>query len=137
MLFVLSPLTFFHRFISAIFDILWIVATNLLFADIDRLISIHGMVIRVSNLMPELREALFMCSICEHRVKREIIRGKISEPSLCPNCHSTYSYSVQHNLSRFSDVQIAKVQESQGNGLSLLTSKGSLNGKLAPPATPI
>ncbi|XP_055342701.1 DNA replication licensing factor mcm4-A-like [Paramacrobiotus metropolitanus] len=81
--------------------------------DIDRLISISGMVIRTSNIIPELRDVVFMCSICDHRQRGEIIRGKINEPTVCPNCHSTHSYSVQHNLSRYSDVQIIKIQESQ------------------------
>ena len=83
--------------------------------DIDRLVSIHGMVIRTSNLVPELRDVVFMCNVCEHRVHGEIIRGKITEPTVCQNCNSTHSYGVMHNLSRFSDVQLVKLQESQGN----------------------
>ncbi|OQV23887.1 DNA replication licensing factor MCM4 [Hypsibius exemplaris] len=81
--------------------------------DIDRLVSIHGMVIRTSNVVPELRDVMFMCNVCDHRRHEEIHRGKISEPTLCENCHSTHSYGVMHNLSRFSDVQIVKLQESQ------------------------
>lgn len=72
------------------------------------------MVIRTSSLIPELRNVFFQCSICDERMQDEIVRGKINEPTHCPNCNSTHSFTVMHNLSRFSDVQVVKIQESQG-----------------------
>ncbi|GAB6030412.1 DNA replication licensing factor, mcm4 component, variant 2 [Chamberlinius hualienensis] len=80
--------------------------------DIDQLISVSGMVIRVSNIIPEMREAFFRCSICSHSVTVELDRGRIAEPTLCSNCNINHSYSLIHNRSRFTDKQMIKMQES-------------------------
>ena len=45
--------------------------------DIDQLVTINGMVIRTSNLIPEMREAHFRCSICKNTVNVELDRGRI------------------------------------------------------------
>jgi len=80
--------------------------------DIDQLITITGMVIRVSNLMPEMNEALFRCSVCNFECSVEVEKGRIAEPTLCTNCNTNHSFSLVHNRSRFSDKQMVKLQES-------------------------
>ncbi|GFR96745.1 DNA helicase [Elysia marginata] len=80
--------------------------------DIDQLISINGMVIRTSSLIPEMREAFFKCNVCHNCVMVEIDRGRIAEPTLCTNCNTKYSFQMVHNRSQFSDKQMVKVQES-------------------------
>lgn len=80
--------------------------------DIDQLISINGMVIRTSSLIPEMREAFFKCHVCHNCVMVEIDRGRIAEPTLCTNCNTKFSYQMIHNRSQFSDKQMVKVQES-------------------------
>ncbi|XP_076470812.1 DNA replication licensing factor mcm4-like [Babylonia areolata] len=80
--------------------------------DIDKLITIGGMVIRTSSLIPEMREAFFKCYVCGNTTSVEIDRGRIAEPTLCTNCNTNHSYALVHNRSHFSDKQMVKLQES-------------------------
>ena len=79
--------------------------------DIDQLITINGMVTRASDLIPEMCEALFRCSVCRYTATAELERGRIHEPTLCPNCQTNHSFGLVHNRSRFSDKQMVKLQE--------------------------
>ncbi|KFM57235.1 DNA replication licensing factor mcm4-A, partial [Stegodyphus mimosarum] len=80
--------------------------------DIDQLVTISGMVIRTSNLIPEMREAFFTCSLCHETTAVELDRGRIAEPTVCTNCNTGYSFSLSHNRSQFTDKQMIKLQES-------------------------
>merc|ERR1719154_128145 len=80
--------------------------------DIDQLITITGMVIRSSNLIPEMAEAFFQCSNCRYTVEVEIERGRIAEPTLCTQCNMNHSFTLVHNRSKFTDKQMIKLQES-------------------------
>lgn len=80
--------------------------------DIDQLITISGMVIRTSNIIPEMREAFFRCNICSNTSSVEVDRGRILEPTLCAMCNTGYSFAIIHNRSQFSDRQMVKLQES-------------------------
>ncbi|XP_065064250.1 DNA replication licensing factor mcm4-A-like [Rhopilema esculentum] len=80
--------------------------------DIDQLITISGMVIRTSNLIPEMRAAFFRCYVCHATATVEIDRGRISEPSVCRNCNTNHSMDLIHNRCQFSDKQMVKLQES-------------------------
>lgn len=80
--------------------------------DIDQLITISGMVIRTSSLIPELREGFFRCATCQYEVVVEIERGRIQEPSTCTNCSDIHSMTLIHNRSVFTDKQLIKLQES-------------------------
>ncbi|KAJ8935380.1 hypothetical protein NQ314_012791 [Rhamnusium bicolor] len=80
--------------------------------DIDQLITISGMVIRTSNIMPEMREAFFKCIVCQFSTTVEIDRGRITEPTLCSSCNTNHCFTLVHNRSQFSDKQMIKLQES-------------------------
>ncbi|CAH1110040.1 unnamed protein product [Psylliodes chrysocephalus] len=80
--------------------------------DIDQLITISGMVIRTSNIMPEMREAFFKCIVCQFFVNVEIDRGRITEPTLCSSCNTNHTFTLIHNRSQFTDKQMIKLQES-------------------------
>ncbi|XP_012289041.1 DNA replication licensing factor MCM4 [Orussus abietinus] len=80
--------------------------------DIDQLITVTGMVIRTSDVIPEMREAFFKCVICSLTTSVEIDRGRILEPTLCTHCNNTYCFTLVHNRSHFSDKQMIKLQES-------------------------
>ncbi|XP_034285625.1 DNA replication licensing factor MCM4 [Pantherophis guttatus] len=80
--------------------------------DIDQLNTISGMVIRTSQLIPEMQEAFFKCQVCGFTTRVEIDRGRIAEPSACKNCNTTHSMNLIHNRSLFSDKQMIKLQES-------------------------
>lgn len=80
--------------------------------DIDQLITVSGMVIRSSQLIPEMQEAFFSCQVCASFTRVEIDRGRIAEPYVCKNCNTTHSMGLIHNRSLFSDKQMVKLQES-------------------------
>jgi DNA replication licensing factor MCM4 len=79
--------------------------------DIDRLISITGLVIRNSEIIPDMKEAYFKCSICGKVETVQLQRGKITEPNECLNCKTKFSYELMHNRSFFTDKQHVKLQE--------------------------
>ena len=80
--------------------------------DINHLVTISGMVIRCSNIIPEMIEAFFECSVCNATATVEVDRGRIVEPSLCGQCSTNYSFRLVHNRSQFIDKQQIKLQES-------------------------
>jgi len=83
--------------------------------DLDMLVAIRGMVIRVSPIIPDMKMAKFRCTAC--RVEQDIIidRGMIQEPKICAACNKRGAMQLIHNLSRFSDKQMIKLQESPEN----------------------
>lgn len=79
--------------------------------DIDKLVSIPGIIIRTSEIIPEMREAYFKCSVC-HNVEKSILqRSIIIEPIDCKSCKVKGSFELIHNLSIFNDKQHIKLQE--------------------------
>ncbi|WBW75186.1 MCM complex subunit Mcm4/Cdc21 [Schizosaccharomyces osmophilus] len=81
--------------------------------DIDKLISIKGLVLRCTPVIPDMKQAFFRCSVCGHSVTVEIDRGRIAEPVKCPReiCGATNSMQLIHNRSEFADKQVIKLQE--------------------------
>ncbi|KAK2750629.1 hypothetical protein FQN57_002700 [Myotisia sp. PD_48] len=81
--------------------------------DVDKLISIKGLVIRATPVIPDMKEAFFRCDVCFHCVKVYIDRGRIAEPTKCPReiCDSQNSMQLVHNRCVFADKQIIKLQE--------------------------
>ncbi|CAF3181034.1 unnamed protein product, partial [Rotaria sp. Silwood2] len=79
--------------------------------DIDKLVSLTGMVIRSSLIMPEMRSAYFSCNTCSFHVQVEIDRGRIAEPTVCTSCNTAHSFELIHNRSLFADKQFIKLQE--------------------------
>lgn len=82
-------------------------------SDMDKLISIKGLVIRTTPIIPDMKDAFFKCQVCNHTVKVDIDRGKIAEPTVCPRpvCKSDNSMQIVHNRSGFGDKQVIKLQE--------------------------
>lgn len=81
--------------------------------DIDKLVSIKGLVLRTSSVIPDMKVAFFKCSVCNHTIVVEIDRGIITEPTVCPRpaCSQRNSMQIVHNRSQFADKQIIKLQE--------------------------
>lgn len=81
--------------------------------DMDQLVSVKGLVIRTTPIIPDMKDAFFRCSVCHHTVKVDIDRGKITEPTRCPRevCSASNSMQIVHNRSGFTDKQIIKLQE--------------------------
>ncbi|KAJ3113694.1 hypothetical protein HDU96_003059 [Phlyctochytrium bullatum] len=82
-------------------------------ADIDQLISIKGLMIRCSPIIPDLKQAFFRCSVCDQTATADIDRGRIIEPTVCPRdeCKSKNTMALIHNRCAFADKQICKMQE--------------------------
>lgn len=79
----------------------------------DRLISIKGLVIRTTPVIPDMKDAFFRCNVCNHSVNVGLDRGKIREPTECPRpiCSSPNSMQIVHNRCSFEDKQVIKLQE--------------------------
>lgn len=82
-------------------------------ADMDKLVSIKGLVIRTTPIIPDMKEAFFRCNVCSFGVQVDIDRGRIAEPTSCPRggCNSKNSMQLIHNRCSFSDKQVVKLQE--------------------------
>ncbi|RWS03746.1 DNA replication licensing factor mcm4-like protein [Dinothrombium tinctorium] len=83
--------------------------------EMNQLLTISGMVIRTSNLIPEMREAFFECINCNWNTTVELDRGRIAEPTTCQHCNAAHSLRLIHNRSQFIDKQQIKLQESPEN----------------------
>lgn len=81
--------------------------------DIDKLVSVKGLVIRSTPILPDMKTAFFKCNVCDHTVVVENDRGIIQEPRKCPRqiCNSSNSMQLIHNRSTFANKQIVKLQE--------------------------
>lgn len=81
--------------------------------DIDRLVSVKGLVLRASAIIPDMKVAFFKCSACDHTLAVEIDRGVIAEPARCPRsvCAQANSMVLVHNRLLFADKQVLKLQE--------------------------
>lgn len=81
--------------------------------DIDKLISIKGLVIRSTSIIPDMKSAFFKCKVCDHTMVVENERGLINEPTVCPRqaCLAKNSMQLIHNRSVFTDKQVVKLQE--------------------------
>lgn len=79
--------------------------------DINRLISFRGIAIRCSEIMPEMKSALFKCINCESEVKVFLENARVEEPKECVECRRKQTMEVQHNMCQFENRQIIKFQE--------------------------
>ena len=84
-------------------------------SDIDQLVALHGMIIRSSNVIPDLKAAFFRCAICSFEEEVVLDRGIIAEPTSCDNCGKRMTMQLVHNRSIFADKQYIKLQESPEN----------------------
>ena len=82
-------------------------------ADVGHLIAAKGIVIRVTDLIPEMIIAHFKCSVpnCGNMKVVRLKNGIIEEPISCESCHNKMTFQIQHNLCQYGDKQIIKLQE--------------------------
>jgi DNA replication licensing factor MCM4 len=79
----------------------------------DSLVSIKGMVVRSSPIIPDLKVAHFTCCICGFSLQVTIDRGRIAQPTArCATCNSSAaSFQLIHNRCIFADKQLVRLQE--------------------------
>ncbi|KCV72141.1 hypothetical protein H696_01545 [Fonticula alba] len=80
--------------------------------DIDKLVSIRGLVIRTGSVIPDLKTAFFRCTVCHFssRVAAES-GGRITEPTRCPRCYSSQTMELVYNRCEYADKQLVRIQE--------------------------
>lgn len=82
--------------------------------DVDKLVSIKGMVIRCGDIIPEMKTAFFECTRCHEQPEPVALEAAvIKEPTRCPNpqCNSQFTMQLIHNRGTYADRQLIKVQE--------------------------
>lgn len=82
-------------------------------SDVDKLVSIKGLVIRATPVIPDMTQAHFRCNECGNAVTSLLERGKIREPTECSaqDCRAKNSMQIVHNRCEFQDKQVIKLQE--------------------------
>lgn len=84
---------------------------NLNPSDMDMLVSIRGMIIRTSSIVPDIQRAHFQCLSCKTSEEVDIMNGRIQEPSSCKQCQAKQSLELKHNRCLFKDKQLIRLQE--------------------------
>ena len=79
--------------------------------DINHLVSIQGIIIKTSEIYPDMKDAHFRCTKCGYVVMSQIDRGRLNEPTICNSCNTRHGFELVHNLSSFTDKQFTKMQE--------------------------
>jgi len=81
--------------------------------DIEKLITLKGIVIRCSDLVPDMMAGLFRCTNdeCKNEVNVKLVHWTIPEPTKCGNCNANHSFQLVHNDCTFQDKQMLKLQE--------------------------
>jgi len=81
--------------------------------DIEKLITLKGIVIRCSDLVPDMMAGLFRCTNeeCKNEVNVKLVHWTIPEPTKCANCNANHSFQLIHNDCTFQDKQMLKLQE--------------------------
>ena len=49
-------------------------------SHIDKLVTLKGIMIRNSDVVPEMKEATFVCEMCQEEAQCFLERGKVVEP---------------------------------------------------------
>jgi len=55
-------------------------------SHIDKMVTLKGIVIRNSSVIPEMKEACFKCDKCQSTENAFVLMGKIQEPDTCRVC---------------------------------------------------
>lgn len=79
--------------------------------NLDQLLCIKGMVVRVTPIVPDLKQAFFRCFICNATTDVIIDNGRIDEPNHCNTCKTKASMELIHNRCFFIDKQCIRLQE--------------------------
>ena len=79
--------------------------------NINRLISVRGIVIRASEVYPDMKMAFFRCTNCRSDLTVALDNAKVQEPTECPICRIKNAFEIIHNLCQFTDKQYVKFQE--------------------------
>ncbi|MHA1451472.1 MAG: LAGLIDADG family homing endonuclease [Promethearchaeota archaeon] len=80
-------------------------------AHIDRLVYIYGILIRASQIIPQITVAYFECPVCQQVTKVDQIENVLIVPKQCSNCKNKSGFMVTSKDSKFIDWQSIRIQE--------------------------
>jgi len=82
-------------------------------SDIERLFSVKGIVIRASDLAPDMNSATYRCmrGDCKNEVAVALNHWTIEEPRNCEKCGQAGTFQIVHNDCKYIDRQVLKLQE--------------------------
>ncbi|MBD3350635.1 MAG: AAA domain-containing protein [Candidatus Lokiarchaeota archaeon] len=82
--------------------------------NIDKLIYVYGILIRASQIIPQITVATFQCPVCQTQIEIPQIETKtLIKPRRCtnPSCKNKKNFMVVSKDSEFIDWQSIKIQE--------------------------
>ncbi|KRY60512.1 DNA replication licensing factor MCM4 [Trichinella britovi] len=79
--------------------------------DVNRLVTMNGLVTRSTGIIPEMRCGFFECAICKSSTMVENDMGFIKEPDYCESCQTKNTFVLICNKSLFLSRQVIKLQE--------------------------
>ncbi|OUC50037.1 MCM2/3/5 family protein [Trichinella nativa] len=79
--------------------------------DVNRLVTMNGLVTRSTGIIPEMRCGFFECAICKSSTMVENDMGFIKEPDYCESCQTKNTFILICNKSLFLSRQVIKLQE--------------------------
>eukprot|EP00397_Hematodinium_sp_SG-2012_P007344 GEMP01007388.1.p1 GENE.GEMP01007388.1~~GEMP01007388.1.p1 ORF type:complete len:741 (+),score=161.08 GEMP01007388.1:278-2500(+) len=81
--------------------------------DVEHLVSMKGIVIRVSDLIPDMSVAFYQCTTknCDGYEMPRVVNHKLIEPLRCEQCGTTNAMQLVHGECEFVDKQLLKIQE--------------------------
>lgn len=83
--------------------------------SINKLLSVKGVIIRCSDIYPEMKDAYFRCVNCQNSKFEIIQKGRVKEPSHCEKCWVNNSFEMVHNKCYYTDKQFVKMQDRPDN----------------------
>ncbi len=107
--------------------------------DVNKLISVEGIVRKATDVLPKILEATFECQRCGTLTQITQTGNEFREPHECNGCERKGPFELLHDQSRFVDSQKIRVQESPEGLRGGQTPKkidvnieGDVTGKVAP-----
>lgn len=76
----------------------------------NKLISIHGRIIKLTKNFSELSSILFKCAVCEFETYSLGEMSNIQEPIYCYLCKNFNSFQILYNRSYFNKIKFFKIQ---------------------------
>ncbi|MFW5929068.1 MAG: minichromosome maintenance protein MCM, partial [Halobacteriota archaeon] len=80
--------------------------------DVNKLISVEGIVRKATDVLPKILEATFECQRCGTLTSITQRGNEFREPHECRGCERKGPFELLHDQSRFVDSQKIRVQES-------------------------
>ncbi|KAJ2203459.1 MCM DNA helicase complex subunit, partial [Coemansia sp. RSA 353] len=81
--------------------------------DLDKLVSVRGMMVRASAVIPDMQKAFYRCTQCEWATTVGLDKGVIAAPSQCGNsaCLAKDAVELVPARSTYADKQLTRLQE--------------------------